>query len=81
MNAHKQEIASPELKARYDAIVTALDASGWSYPGGGTHCRYANLPREIQAQTAELVRMWQQSQFPAKNADAQSVYQEEVRAD
>ncbi len=81
LNAHKEEIANPELKARYDAIVKALDAAGWSYPDGGNHCRFANLPREVQAQTAELVRIWQQSPFPAKNGDGQSVYQEEVRAE
>ncbi len=79
--AHREEIPNPELKLRYEAIAKALKDARWGYPDGGGACRYADAPREVQALTAELVKIWQRCQFPARNGDDQAVYQEEVRCD
>lgn len=81
LEAHREEIENPELLRRFEAVKQLLQGAAWSYPEGSQECRYARLPREVQALTSELVRLWQLSHFRPRNGDALGTYQEEVRRD
>ena len=61
------------------AIEQALARGRWAFPDGGPACLYARIPREVQAMTAELVRLWQATHWGGRHGSADTVYQEEVR--
>jgi hypothetical protein len=77
LGAHRDRIQDPEQRMRLEAIEKVLEDAGWRYPEGGRGCRFANMPKEIQQLTSELVRIWQ-GLNPASLNGQRSTYQEEV---